>query len=86
MEFARALPRNVTENDLSTDEAFVMFITNNLGSSKFKSVDEALSKRKILLDLETKLASENPQLYSLMELASLDQLKIINEPIFEIPY
>ncbi|UMY64664.1 MULTISPECIES: hypothetical protein [unclassified Flavobacterium] len=86
MEFANALPRGVTAKDISTDEEFVKYITANLSLSKFKSLDEALSRRKILLDFETKLKSENTQLYSLLERANLDQLKFINAPIFERPF
>lgn len=56
------------------------WLTRNIGKSKFRSVDEAYSLLKKLLDLTQRQLEENEDVYSLLSRASKKQ----NKEIFDL--
>ncbi|MDI1255438.1 MAG: hypothetical protein PSV16_04995 [Flavobacterium sp.] len=63
-----------------TEENFINWISLHLSETKFNSVEEAIELRKVCLESQRKLDSENKEVYELIKLASKEQVREILKP------
>ena len=66
--------------ELHNDTLYIPWIKKNLHLTKFRSVDEVLSLRQQLKNLNVLVLNENVRLHQLMGKASLEQMKEIVQP------
>jgi hypothetical protein len=82
-QFFSLLPKNFDSAFLETDAGFRAAISQRLKDSKFKSVEDAGNWRQRMLDSETAIEVNNPEVFRLMRLANKEQLREIYKPEFE---
>jgi len=56
-----------------TDENFSKWISENLKSTKFKSPEEAIELRKLMIDTQEKMIKENAEAFEFLWRATLEQ-------------
>ncbi|MBF6640217.1 hypothetical protein IVB69_01865 [Flavobacterium sp. J49] len=69
-----------TPKDLSDENVWLNWVTENLSKTKFKNIDEAIKLRKLYVESFQKQWNENADLYQIMKKATLEQIHEILKP------
>jgi len=76
----RKFPRGTNFESFLKEEDYVKWLSENLASTKFKTIEEAIAMRREIVEKKTKFIDDNAKIFDLVKRANAKQLLVILAP------
>jgi len=78
--FYRKFPRGANFESFLKEEDYVKWLSENLASTKFKTIEEAITMRREIIEKKKKFIDDNAKIFDLVKRANAKQLLVIIAP------